>query len=250
LEAIRGKLKLTLDAATLRASASGHDDVRLDIGTGDGRYVLHTARNCPQSLVVGLDACRENLRHGSRKAPPNAVFVIANALALPEGLHGLASRITINFPWGSLLSGLLDADPALMAGLSAVALPGASLEVRLNVGALIEVGWEARAGAASVRRNLRAHGFEAGPPARLDSRELRAYPTTWAKRLARGREPHALLLRATRVGAPAECEDAPRPSVGGRIAAPGPLRPDEPSGGRPARKRCVVGLLCEGDSPR
>ena len=79
-----------IDAATLAARIAGYRDILVDIGTGDGRYVRHIARECPASFAIGIDACRENLRGASRNAPGNALFVIANALSLPRELHGLA----------------------------------------------------------------------------------------------------------------------------------------------------------------
>jgi len=202
LECIRGKASSYLDAADLAATARGYAGVLLDLGTGDGRYAWEMARAHPDWLAIGLDACREGLRDRSRKPLPggNALFVIANALALPPGLSGLATRITINFPWGSLLRGLLDGDPALLDGLHAVARPGAILECRLNGGALAEAGWALDDGAARVGRVLRDAGFApaAMGPTRLDARALRACPTSWARRLAFGRDPRATYLRAVR----------------------------------------------------
>jgi 16S rRNA (adenine(1408)-N(1))-methyltransferase len=127
MECIRGKTSAGIDAAGLDA---GNDDVLIDVGTGDGRYVIHVARTRPSWFAVGVDACRENLRKASRRAPANALYVIANALALPKELDGMASKVTIHFPWGSLLVGLLDGEPGLLEGLLAIARPGAALEVR------------------------------------------------------------------------------------------------------------------------
>jgi hypothetical protein len=39
-------------------------------------------------------------------------------------------------------------------------------------------------------------GFDVGELLRLDARELRRCPTTWAKRLAYGRDPRAVFLSA------------------------------------------------------
>ena len=205
LECIRGNDSSYLDAADLAALARGYAEVLLDLGTGDGRYARALARAHPDWLAIGLDACREGLCDRSRKVPPggNALFVIANALALPPALAGLATRVAVNFPWGSLLRGLLNGDPALLDGLHAVARPGAILECRLNGGALAEAGWALDDGAARVRRALREAGFVSAPtgPTHLDARALRACPTTWAKRLAFGRDPRAIALRAVRAGA-------------------------------------------------
>jgi 16S rRNA (adenine(1408)-N(1))-methyltransferase len=195
MERIQGKRSGALDAAALAATASGYGDILIDIGTGDGRFVVRQARACPARLVIGVDACRENLVDASRAAPPNAVFVVADALALPAELTGLATAATINFPWGSLLDGLLDGHAGLLDGLRAITRPGAGLEIRLNAGALAEAGWSLEAGAARARRSLGAAGFAVGPPVGLDAAALRACPTTWAKRLAFGRDPRAVYLR-------------------------------------------------------
>jgi 16S rRNA (adenine(1408)-N(1))-methyltransferase len=198
VECIRGKTSAQIDLDRLAAGVAGYDDVLIDIGTGDGRYVLHVARTSPTWFALGVDACRDSLRRTSRKAPPNALYVIANALALPkEELGGMASKVTINFPWGSLLAALLDGEPVLLEGLLAISRPGAALEVRVNAGALAEAGYTLESGGARIRQTLHGGGFEAaGDLARLDARELRRCPTTWAKRLAYGRDPRAVCLRA------------------------------------------------------
>ncbi len=195
MECIRGKTSAEIDADGLAARVVGYDGVLIDVGTGDGRYVLHVARTQPTCFVIGVDACRDNLRKVSRKVGPNALYVIANALALPGELGGMASKITINFPWGSLLTGLLDGDLRLLEGLLAIARPGAVLEIGLNAGALSEAGYTLESGGARVRQALYKGGFDVGDLVRLDARELRQCHTTWAKRLAYGRDPRAVRLR-------------------------------------------------------
>ena len=93
MEIIRGKKTSFLP--TLVDHAAGYDAVHIDLGTGDGRFVQHVAQTRPNTLVIGLDAARENLHEVSRRAPANALFVIANALALPCELDGWATHITI-----------------------------------------------------------------------------------------------------------------------------------------------------------
>ena len=200
MEGIRGKHSFEIDAARLAAWLGLCRDVLIDIGTGDGRYVQHVARAHPTCSAIGIDACRENLRSSSRTAPRNALYLIANAQALACELYGLATRITINFPWGSLLEGLLDVDPGLLGGIKAIARPGAVLEVRLNGGALASIGWSLEAGGEQVREVLGANGFAAAAPTHLNAQALRACPTTWAKRLAFGPDPQALYLHATVCG--------------------------------------------------
>jgi 16S rRNA (adenine(1408)-N(1))-methyltransferase len=146
--------------------------------------------------VIGVDTCRDNMRVGSRTAPENALFLVADALALPGELQRLATSVTVNFPWGSLLRGLLDGHPGLLAGLRAVGRAGLSLEVRLNAGALADAGWTIESGGAHLAIILRRAGFAVRAPAIMTPAQLRAYPTTWAKRLAFGRDPRAIQFDA------------------------------------------------------
>ena len=199
---IQGKASAEIDVDRLAAGVAGYGHVLIDVGTGDGRYVLHDARTSPTWFAVGVDACRDNLRKASRKASPNALYVIANALALPGELGGMASKVTINFPWGSLLSALLDGEPMLLKGVLAISRPGAALEVRLNAGALAEAGYTLETGGARIRQALYEGGFDVGDLLWLDTRELRQCHTTWAKRLVYGRDPRAVCLRAMLVRPP------------------------------------------------
>lgn len=198
MESIRGKQAWRIGAATLAAQTVGYQDIWVDIGTGDGRYVRHVARECPAWFVIGVDACRENLRHVSRDVSRNALFIIANALTLPRELHGLATWITINFPWGSLLAALVEGDPALFDGLLALARPGAILEIRLNRSALMEAGQSLEREALRVAQAVQAWGFAVVRSEALGADVLRACPTTWSKRLAGGRDPSGWYLSAVR----------------------------------------------------
>jgi 16S rRNA (adenine(1408)-N(1))-methyltransferase len=195
MEIMRGKHASFIDSSQLTKIMAGCETVHIDIGTGDGRFVRHIAGLYPSRFAIGIDACRENLHELSRRATANALFVIANAEALPYELHGLAGHISINFPWGSLLESLLTHDSALMAGLEMIAQPNAALEIRLNSGALAECGWSFEAGVERVREVVMLNGFNLRPSIMLTAGELRSCPTTWAKRLAYGRDPRATFLR-------------------------------------------------------
>lgn len=141
MECLRGKRTFTMNRSELLGAAKTFRGVHLDLGTGDGRYACAIARKAPDYFSIGIDACRENLRRPSRRAPGNALFVIANALCLPRELEGLASRVSILFPWGSLLNSMLNADPALLRGLCMATGYRASIEVWVNAGAMAECGW-------------------------------------------------------------------------------------------------------------
>lgn len=200
MERLIGSRQLALRGADLVALVSPYPHVLIDLGTGDGRFVDHIARMNVDTFAIGIDACREQLVASSRRAPANALYLIANALDLPTELDGVATHLTINFPWGSLLTGLVTGDTALYQGLTAITRPSARLEVSLNAGAMAEVGVDLDTGSRSARRLLRAAGFEMLPPSLTSVTDLRAYPSTWAHRLAFGRDPRALRLQGVRLG--------------------------------------------------
>jgi trans-aconitate methyltransferase len=194
METIRGRKSLYLNSHEWKDRLAHYDRIVLDLGTGDGRYARFLARAHPRWFVIGLDACRENLREHSQAKLPNLLFVIASAQDLPSELAGLVSHIAVNFPWGSLLESLLAADPNLMCGLKSISQAGASLAMRLNGGALAEAGKTLDAGADKIYYNLRQAGWQLEHPVVMDASALKEFPSTWAKRLAFGRDPRALVL--------------------------------------------------------
>ena len=208
MRVINGKATRRMDAAEVAAWVASHSDVTLDIGAGDGRFVRDLARRRAEGGVIALDLCEANLRGASRKAPGNALFVVADALAIPAELWGLVNRVTVHFPWGSLLRGLVQGEPALLAGLEAIARGQATLDVVLNGGALAERGLPLAAGAERVVASLRRVEAEVGGVCFVGREELRGYPTTWAKRLVFGRDP-----RAVRIGAVLPGRAAPMPAM-------------------------------------
>ena len=194
METIRGRKSLELDSYGLKEQLASYDRVALDLGTGDGRYVRSLAERHPDWFVIGVDSCRENLREHSQAKLQNLLFVIASAQNMPRELDGFISYVTINFPWGSLLESLLAGDPRLMRGLESISRSGASLELRLNGGALAEAGTNLESGTETIYNNLSQTGWQVNPPATMDAQALKSFPSSWAKRLAYGRDPRAMTL--------------------------------------------------------
>jgi 16S rRNA (adenine(1408)-N(1))-methyltransferase len=114
--------------------------VLVDLGTGSGRFAYEVARRRPDLFCIGVDAVSENLREYSAKAlrkparggADNVMFVRAAIEALPDELVDVATHVTVNLPWASLLRGVIHAEPAVMGSIGSVATPGASLELLLT----------------------------------------------------------------------------------------------------------------------
>ncbi len=201
MRVVTGKQIVQMNALEAARWAGKFQGTIVDLGAGDGRFVQALARQQPGLAAIGIDLIANRMRRASRTAGGNALFVVADALALPAELHGLAQRVTINFPWGSLLHGLLEGHAGLLTGLRAVGCRGASIEVLLNAGALAEAGWTLEAGASRVVEVLHGAEIVIAATRLIGPGELRQARTTWGKRLAFGRDPRAVRIAAT-LGAP------------------------------------------------
>ena len=176
--------------------------------------MLATAAACPDVLAIGVDADVASMAEASRRAArdvrrggwPNALFVAAAAESLPAELDGIATSLTAHFPWGSLLRGLLQADPAILTGIVRVTRPGAAVTLLLSVTERDHVAgldrFDSRA-MESIGREYAAHGLVLveGRPATAD--DLAAAHSTWAKKLSAGVRRPAWRLRFRRCEPPA-----------------------------------------------
>ena len=198
METIRGRRSHNIGLIELSERLVDYKQITLDLGTGDGRFVRCVAQKQKDTFFIGVDACRENLRANSQIKLPNAMFVIASAQALPLELNGLASHITINFPWGSLLESLLNNDASLIDGLLSITRLCVQLDIYLNGEALKTAGRTLETGADQIENNLIASGWKTKSRSWMDAQVLRSIPTTWAKRLAFGRDPRAIRVTLRR----------------------------------------------------
>ena len=122
------------------ALLDGRERVLLDVGTGDGMYPYRQARSSPELLAIGVDPVAEGLRSTSGKigrkpargGVNNLILVVASVTSLPPGLSGRAHRVTVNFPWGSLLRGVSLPDPEVLSGLRRAMRAGGRLDLLLN----------------------------------------------------------------------------------------------------------------------
>lgn len=216
---VEGKRRRAMDAAELaeRRAAAGASRVVIDVGTGDGRFAYAFAGEHPDAFVIGVDAIAERLDEVSAKAArkpakggrPNVLFARVSAEAPPAELHGLADEVHVLLPWGALLVGTMLAEPAVMEGLSSLAAPaGADLVVVFNA----EV-WEdstphhmtelPAVTVEYVQQTLapayEQFGIQLDDVHEMNPDEIKALPTTWARRLSHGRHPK-FVLAAGRIG--------------------------------------------------
>jgi len=208
---------VTVPAERLAEAVAAAGPVLVDVGCGDGRHTVRWAERRPDALVVGLDAETTRLDRAvavARKRKLGVLFVAAAAEYPPEPLRGRCAEIAVVMPWGSLLDGILGADPDVLHAVLGLGAPGATLDAVVNVRP-----WDAP---ESVDRKLAATpeptaehlerlagvyaemGWALDPAGLLSDAEARGLGSTWASRVVAARASQLLRLRATsRVGAPA-----------------------------------------------
>lgn len=210
-----GRRVLDMAPAEFAALRDAHDTVVLDVGTGDGKHVLHAARRDPRSLVVGLDASADGMRKTSARAAArpdrgglaNALFLRASAERPPDGLAGV-SEVHVLMPWGSLLRGVVGADPSMLSAVAGVCRPGAPFLVALNLHAwrppVPEVGDAAEPDPERALTDLgpryAAAGWTIEGARYLDDAGIDALATSWTKRLGSSRDRLDVLALTGRIG--------------------------------------------------
>jgi 16S rRNA (adenine(1408)-N(1))-methyltransferase len=165
--------------------------VIVDVGTGDGRAVLARAADEPRALVIGVDAAAASMAESSRRAdrrgPRNALFFAAGVETLPASpLAGTADLVTVTFPWGSLLRGVLGSDERALCGLALVARPGARIDVLVSVIPADGVHGMERLDAScrtAIEDAWADAGLELTSMRVATTDEVRATASSWARRL-------------------------------------------------------------------
>jgi 16S rRNA (adenine(1408)-N(1))-methyltransferase len=162
--------------------------------------VRRTAAHDPEILVIGVDATADGLREASRRfAAKPARGGLRNALLgrlaladAPGELAGLADRLTVLLPWGSLLRAVAAPEAASLRALCEFGKTAADVRVLFGYSpqtegaAIHELGLprlDDPATLPALENAYRAAGF-AVAARYVDLDEVRALATTWAKRLA------------------------------------------------------------------
>ena len=130
-------------------------------------------------------------------ALPNVAFAVAAAESLPEDLAAVADRVTVQFPWGSLLRGILCGEGPVLANLARIASPGATLRLLWSVTDRDRAALGPMP-ASPAEQPFAAAGFEVRDLRPAIVSEIDAAGSSWAKRLRAGVDRPAMLLSAVR----------------------------------------------------
>ncbi len=169
--------------------------------------MFEAARSNSDTLFVAVDPVADQMAVAARKAVrqrlANVLFVQAAVGRLPPELDGLADRITINFPWGSLLKALAVPDAALLSAIARLGRPGAALTALINVSVFDDAAYCARQGLpcppvfADGETTRWTYGQSGLDVTRIvQDAEVLPVRTTWGRKLTRGTRRRVLQLEA------------------------------------------------------
>lgn len=147
------------------------------------------------------DASRRAARAPRSGGLPNAMFVVAAAETLPTELAGRVDQMRITLPWGSLLRGVLGAEPWLAGTLRDVLRPDGHLTMLLSV-----VPRDAVPGLATLDEPALSAlvggwhdaGYRVTDARAATSQDVEESGSSWARRLAIPARRPAALLRLVR----------------------------------------------------
>lgn len=202
------------EAEDLSFVLPSYKKVVVDVGTGNGKFVYDLAVSDPDTLYLGIEPAADNLQEYAKKAMKNLnrkgrsnlLYLISSVEALDPVLAGIADEVTVNFPWGSLLEGVVKGEGLCLSKLRMLAREDGRLRFTFSYSSLHEPGEIARRGlpvldedyiAGALKERYAAAGLLLEGFRVLDEKELRSFGTFWAKRLFLGksRDVYALECR-------------------------------------------------------
>lgn len=188
--------------------------IEVDIGTGDGRFVYVNAKKNPGTFYIGIDPVGENMFEYASKASQkpskgglsNLLYLIATVEDMPEALAGIADKIYVTLPWGSLLQGITKGVPSVMRNLSKIAKRNAQFEFLFTYDILHEAGEIEKRDLpllnldyikTELANMYQSFGFSIEKVVLLSEKDLRSFQSTWAKRLGFGRMREIYAIKGT-----------------------------------------------------
>ncbi len=174
--------------------------VAIDLGTGDGRFVYKNALKSLETLYIGVDPSEKQLAIYSKQAQKkkllNVLFIVSSVDALPIELTNLANTVYINLPWGRLLEAVVKVDSGMKDVINLL-VPDGNLEIVLGYDQSLEPTETARLHLPEINLTyinqhiipkMQLLGFSLVESVTLEKDVIKQIDTTWAKKLAFGKE--------------------------------------------------------------
>lgn len=202
---LRGRTAKEISEDELRLLICAYDKVCIDIGTGDGKNIYRKAKNDKETFYIGLDPVKENMEETAVKIAKkpekggveNTLLVVSTAENLPPELYGIADYITVLFPWGVLLEGIVKPEEEFIAALRKAAKPRAKFEFITTYSANCEENMMETRNMPELsteyfngeyKDRLSQYGLTVQNVELFDNEYVKSFDSKWARRLAFGRK--------------------------------------------------------------
>ncbi len=207
---VKGNKSEEMNKSQLTSVIDAFKNVHVDIGTGDGRFIYKNALKNPETFYIGVDPSQKQLELYSKKVLKNklnnVLFVVGSIELFPDELYGIASKITIILPWGSLLGAVVSADEYLLNILKKTLKQNGSMQMLFGYSQEIEPTETSRLELENLDINYinsillpkyEVNGFNCVQVKELDKRDLKHFESTWSRKLVFGQNRPMFLVEFT-----------------------------------------------------
>jgi 16S rRNA (adenine(1408)-N(1))-methyltransferase len=197
---ITGDKKQEIDKQSFENLCKKFEKAILDIGTGDGRFVLKNALKDKKNLYVGMDPAEKQLKISSkkvnRKRLSNSLFILGSIENTPPELFSLIDKIFINLPWGTLLEKIVKSENSSVKNLYDLLKDEGEIEVIFGYLPELEPSETKRLDLPKISSEVdvqqifssfKKH-FTIVEMLRINKKDLGKLETTWAKKLKFGND--------------------------------------------------------------
>lgn len=182
-----------MNAAEVNDLRKKFEKVVVDLGTGDGRFVYKKALAEPTTLFIGIEPAHKQVEEFARKVArqklENVLFVVGSFELLPEELSGVADKLFIILPWGTLLKAIAEPNEADISTIKYLLKPKAEVEFIFGFDAQLEPSQTNRLQLGEINEKntvqvFEENGFTLVESTQLLRTKLSELESTWGKRIS------------------------------------------------------------------
>lgn len=211
MNVVLGNKNIQINTQEFKDLTKCYDEVAIDLGTGDGRFVYKNALKFRDTFFVGIDPSESQLREYSKKAVrkklPNVMFVVGSVEQLPNELENSAHKIYINLPWGSLLNTVVKPERNQLNKIAGVLKENGLLQTTVGYHKNLEPSEIKRLNLPRLTQDYientlaleyKKLGFSLQKTEKVKRVDLKKLETTWAKKLSFGKDRKIFKLSFTK----------------------------------------------------
>jgi hypothetical protein len=164
---------------------------------------LERARREPGTEFFAIEpshpALVESASRARRERLQNLHYLLGSYEFLPGPLAGVATCVSVLFPWGSLLKAIAGGEVSSLANLAALCRPGASIEFVTAIDPAADAGELARLGMTGFSAEAVIDAWRSAGFTRVTCERLGAdhpYQTTWWRKIRQRTERAPVVIRA------------------------------------------------------